>query len=157
MSRSKISSAFWGSVGLVGLLIVTSIPACDNPPRNQGKALYEIHCANCHQLDGGGLIGNIPPLAQADWLSTHRGEIACIIRYGMQGPVVVNGLKYDGIMAGVARLTDAEVTNLTNYILTAWNNDLPVIGATEISEQLDLCSDRKPIQLANPQMLGPVR
>ncbi|MFK8055631.1 MAG: cytochrome c [Saprospiraceae bacterium] len=136
------------AIGLVGM------EGCGEVPRSQGKALYEYYCANCHQPDGGGLVGNIPPLAQADWLQTNRNEIACIIRYGMKGPMQVNGLEYNGVMAGAHRITDAEITNITNYVLSAWSNDLPPIGATQISEQLKGCTDREIIQLANPQTLG---
>lgn len=140
---------------LVGSTLSTTVlESCGEVPRSQGKALYEAYCANCHQPDGGGLVGNIPPLDQADWLITNRNEIACIIRYGMKGPMEVNGLKYNGIMAGAHRITDAEITNITNYILTAWNNDMEPIGATQVSEQLKACSDREIIKLANPQMLG---
>ena len=143
-----ISSLIAGAI-----LGIIALESCGGVPRSQGKALYESYCANCHQPDGGGLVGNIPPLDQADWLETNREEIACVIRYGMQGPMQVNGLSYNGIMAGAHRITDAEITNITNYILSAWGNDLPPIGATQISDQLKACSDREIIKLANPQML----
>jgi len=139
---------------IIAAIGVGSLGSCGEVPRSQGKALYSYYCANCHQPDGGGLVGNIPPLDQADWLVTNRSEIACIIRYGMKGPMQVNGLNYNGVMAGAHRITDAEITNITNYILTAWGNDLPPIGATQISEQLKACSDREIIQLSNPQTLG---
>jgi len=139
----------------IGTLIgAVGFESCGEVPRSQGKALYESYCANCHQPDGSGLVGNIPPLDQADWLQTNRHEIACVIRYGMKGPVQVNGLNYNGVMAGAHRITDAEITNITNYILTAWGNELPPIGATQISEQLKGCSGREIIMLSNPQSLS---
>lgn len=148
--KTKLTIAAGITAFALGISVLTG---CDEVPRVQGKALYESYCANCHQPDGNGLVGNIPPLAQADWLQTNREEIACVIRYGMKGPMQVNGLEYNAIMAGAHRITDAEITNITNYILTAWGNDLPPIGATQISEQLKACSDREIINLSNPQTL----
>jgi len=148
--RNKITLA---TVVLAFIIGASVLESCDEVPRTQGKALYESYCANCHQPDGNGLVGNIPPLAQADWLQTNRNEIACVIRYGMKGPMQVNGLEYNAIMAGAHRITDAEITNITNYILTAWGNDLPPLGASQISDQLKACSDREIINLANPQTL----
>ena len=139
---------------LGAIFSATVLESCGEVPRSQGKALYEFYCANCHQPDGRGLIGNIPPLNQADWLESHRNDIACVIRYGMKGPMQVNGLNYNGVMAGAYRITDAEITNITNYILTSWDNDLPPIGATQVSEQLEACSDSEIIRLSNPQTLG---
>jgi Cytochrome c, mono- and diheme variants len=116
-------------------------------PYRQGEILYEVHCANCHQPGGGGLIGNIPPLAGSDWLVQQRSEIACIIRYGMQGPIEVNGLPYQGIMPGNKTLSDTEITNITNYILKAWGNELPSVNPQTVSQELKACEDRPYIGL----------
>ena len=73
--------------------------------------------------DGSGLGKNIPPLAKADFLTKHADQLACIIRYGIKEPVIVNGITYTTPMEGVPQLTDIEITNVINYINHSWGND----------------------------------
>jgi len=131
----------------------TAVIGCGETAYPQGQAIYAYKCSNCHMDDGSGLVGNIPPLAQADWLEKHRDEIACVIRYGQQGEVIVNGLTYSGVMQGFPELSDTELTNLANYVLTSWGNDQPPLKPTEIPEMLSRCELDKPIKLGNPQKL----
>ena len=126
---------------------------CSETPYPQGKLIYEYKCGNCHMNDGSGLVGNIPPLAQADWLVEHREDIACVIRYGQQGPIEVNELPYNGIMQGFPELSNTELTNVANYILSAWGNNLPPLKASRIGDMLEDCELEKPITVGNPQQL----
>ena len=103
--------------------------------------------------DGSGLVGNIPPLAQADWLVNNREQLACVIRYGMQGEMQVNGLPFSGVMQGFPELSDTELTNVANYILTSWGNNQQPLKATEIKPMLSKCELKKPIKVGNPQKL----
>lgn len=89
--------------------------------------------------DGSGLEGVIPPLANADYLEKYRLDIACIIRKGQSGEIVVNGQKYNQEMAGIPQLTDFEITNVINYINTAWGNDYGYTKITEVQEALKDC------------------
>lgn len=143
---------FSPSIALRALTILAAAfvlaQACQpSNPYKQGEILYEIHCANCHQPGGTGLIGNIPPLAASDWLENHRSEIACVIRYGMQGPMEVNGLKYNGIMPGNKLLSDTEITNIANFILSAWGNSLEPLNPKVVEEELKACEGRPYIGL----------
>ncbi len=118
---------------------VLTSTSCGRNPYTQGKLIYEYKCANCHQPDGAGLVGNIPPLAQSDWLVENREEIACVIRYGLQGELVVNGLTYEAKMAGHPDLSDTEVANVANYILYAWDNGLPELPPAGVGDLLEAC------------------
>jgi mono/diheme cytochrome c family protein len=114
--------------------------ACSSSPYPQGKALYKIYCANCHMEDGSGLGKNIPALAQADYLVTHRNSLACIVKYGLKDTIVVNGITYDGAMPGNESLTDVEITNILNFVFQAWENKLPPIKVQEVSTGLTSCN-----------------
>lgn len=96
---------------------------------------------------GEGLIGNIPPLAGASWLSDNREQIACVIRYGLRGPVKVNGLNYDAAMPANSSLSDTEITNVANYILTAWENQYTPLSPVEVSENLRSCENWEKVNL----------
>ena len=112
---------------------------CDSQPYKQGANLYRMHCESCHMANGEGLRGLIPPLAQSDFLIKHQDQVACVIRYGMEGPVVVNGQTYETIMAGIPSLTDVQINNIINYINHAWGNDAGISNVRTVKEQLEKC------------------
>ena len=78
--------------------------------------MYDYHCAGCHGLDGKGLRQLYPPIAGTDYLEKNRDQLACIMRNGIQGEILVNGVVYDLPMAGIKELNDIEITNIINYI-----------------------------------------
>lgn len=112
---------------------------CNQKPYAHGKIMYENFCVNCHMEDGSGLIGNIPPLAGADYLTKHADQLACVIRYGLEGEITVNGKKYSAPMAGVPQLTDVEIANIINYINHEWGNDNGYTTITQVQDQLKNC------------------
>lgn len=112
--------------------------ACNTNPYWQGELLYNANCANCHMEDGSGLGKNIPPLAGADYLTNNRTQLGCIIRYGIQDTIVVNGVTYNQAMAGI-KLEDVEIANILNYVFHAWGNELPDMTIKELEVQLQAC------------------
>ena len=90
--------------------------------------------------DGSGLEGLIPPLAQADYLQQNNLAVACIIRYGQQGTIIVNGQTYENPMPAIDRLSDFEITNILNYINQAWGNDYGYRKLADIRAELTQCS-----------------
>ncbi|MCB0564226.1 MAG: cytochrome c [Phaeodactylibacter sp.] len=112
---------------------------CESQPHRQGQILYQNFCANCHMDDGSGLAGNIPPLAQSDYVSQNQGQLACIIRNGMEGQVVVNGKTYQNPMAGIPQLSEFEIANILNYINQAWENDYGYLPLKTVRENLERC------------------
>lgn len=126
---------------LISFLLLTffSLINCNQKPYAHGKIMYENFCVNCHMEDGSGLVGNIPPLAGADYLTSHAEKLACIIRYGISEEIVVNGKKYTTPMAGVPQLTDVEIANIINYINHEWGNDNGYTTIKQVQEQLEKC------------------
>src|SRR3546814_760087 len=47
-----------------------------------GKKVYTTHCQNCHGAKGEGLGALYPPLTDSTFLTTHRVQLACIVKYG---------------------------------------------------------------------------
>ena len=121
---------------LLGLLIWAS---CRDDPYKQGRILYQNFCASCHMDDGSGLQGVMPPLAGADYVAQNQGKLACIIRYGMEGAVVVNGTTYNQQMAGIPQLTDFEITNIINYINHSWGNEYGYMRYDDVKTALEKC------------------
>lgn len=124
---------------VLGAMALTTLTQCFTDKQNQGQKLYVQHCQSCHMEDGSGLRGLIPPLANADYLQTHRDELACLIRNGADGPMVVNGIEYNKEMPGVHTLRKDEITNLLNYIQTNFGNNNKRYTMTEVEGMLEIC------------------
>lgn len=124
---------------LFSMQLAIALLSCESKPFRQGEILYLNFCANCHIEDGSGLAGNIPPLAGADFVAQNQEQLACIIRYGMEGSVVVNGITYQNPMAGIPQLSEFEIANIINYINQAWGNDFGYLPLKTIRESLEEC------------------
>ena len=105
----------------------------------QGQQLYAQHCSNCHQEDGQGLGRLIPPLAQSDYLLADVDRTFCIIKYGLKGPVVVNGETYQQAMPANETLKDIEIAQIATYIYNSWGHEKGYISVRQVSKQLDQC------------------
>ena len=130
----------------IGLIIVLAFPDFFNPTGSQrqklsGAEIYQLHCGNCHGENGEGLRGLYPPLAGSDYLKKSQSQLPCIIRYGLKGPIVVNGREYNLAMAG-QKLAPGEVTQIINYINTSWGNDLPTWKYEKVRSTMERCAVR---------------
>ena len=82
--------------------------------------LYLNNCASCHQLNGEGVKGKIPALAE-------NGSVKA------EGPenvvhVILGGLPATdtfGPMPSFANLDDGQIAALSNYVRTRWGNNAP--------------------------------
>lgn len=91
----------------------------------RGQMLYVDFCVRCHLPDGTGETGLIPPLANADFLQDIQATVQSI-KYGIHGPITVNGVIYNNTMAPMG-LENDEIADITNYILNSWGNTADVI------------------------------
>ncbi|MBS3966944.1 MAG: c-type cytochrome [Truepera sp.] len=92
-----------------------------------GGAIYAASCMACHQAAGQGIPGVFPPLAghAPELIAVDGGREFFIksILYGLQGPITVSGVAYNGLMPGFAHLSDADIAAVLNHTLTAWGNE----------------------------------
>jgi len=124
---------------LLGGLILLFWYLSQGENSSAGARLYSQHCANCHMEEGQGLRGLYPPLAGADYLKQAEENIACMLRYGYEGPMKVNGKTYNQPMPGNNTLSDQEITTLINYIRTQWGNDWKEVSYASVKTVLDSC------------------
>lgn len=90
-----------------------------------GEAIYTVNCVSCHQANGQGLAGVFPPLAghTPELLAADRSYLPKVLLYGLQGSINVLGDGYNGAMPAWSQLTNEEIADTLNYILSAWGND----------------------------------
>ncbi|HYF70970.1 MAG TPA: cytochrome c [Ohtaekwangia sp.] len=107
----------------------------------KGEALYITYCSNCHQKDGSGLGLLYPPLNKSDYMSSRRQDVICLIKYGLQGEIIVNGKGYNKPMPPLPRLTDLEIAEIATYIYNTWSHQEGLIDVKEVSGTLSQCKD----------------
>jgi mono/diheme cytochrome c family protein len=95
----------------------------------QGKAIY-AQCQACHQGNGMGTPGAIPPLAKSEFVTGGEKRLLAILLKGVQGAITVEGKTYNGVMpAWEKSLSDKKIAAVASYVRSEWGN-----GAPEISE-----------------------
>ena len=98
----------------------------------RGKTVYESNCMSCHMVDGAGLEGAFPPLANTDRLKD-KARLVKIVVNGLSGPIEVKGTQYDMEMTPVS-LSDQEIMDVLNYIRNSWGNKAPIVSLTEVNK-----------------------
>jgi mono/diheme cytochrome c family protein/cytochrome c oxidase subunit IV len=90
-----------------------------------GEQIYKQQCAACHQANGQGVPPAFPPLAGSDHLGQRTPQDhAKVVINGLQGPLVVNGVTYNGAMQSFGGiLTDLQIAAVVSYERNAWGND----------------------------------
>lgn len=104
----------------------------------EGILVYKNNCANCHQTNGAGLAALYPPIAGSDYL-VNKNSVICLIRYGQQGPIVVNGKRYNRPMPAQPQLSALEIAELTTYIYNEWGGETKLTDVKAVTPVLEQC------------------
>jgi mono/diheme cytochrome c family protein len=99
----------------------TETVSAPSAPHSTGAELYVTNCASCHRLDGRGVPGRIPALANDGAVLTEGPQN--VIR------VILGGLESSHGMSPMPAigdgLSDNEVAEIANYVRTSWGNQAP--------------------------------
>ena len=100
----------------------------------EGAEIYQDFCVQCHLDSGEGVAGVFPPLAGSDYLLKNINLSIKGVKYGLNGPIEVNGEAYDGIMQN-QWLEEEEIADVMNYVLNNWgNSSKEIITAKRVSQ-----------------------
>lgn len=141
MKRQLWERFFWYSCYAVVSSWVVACTGGAERKYHEGAQLYQQHCSNCHMDDGEGLEALYPPLANSDWLKMVDVGAACMVRNGLEGAIVVNGVEYGMAMPAQKQLSAVEITNILNYIHNAWGNKRDYISLSEVEKALNECAE----------------
>ncbi|MGD9896211.1 MAG: cytochrome c [Candidatus Methylacidiphilaceae bacterium] len=98
-----------------------------------GEQLYTMNCAACHQPSGTGIPAVYPPLAGSPTATGGSKRAVAIVLNGLQGPITVNGMQYNGPMQPwKAILTDDKIAALLTYVRQAWGNKGTPVTAEQV-------------------------
>jgi cytochrome c551 len=106
----------------------------------QGEQLYLTHCSNCHQKDGKGLGLLYPPVDESDFMEKNFEATLCLMKYGLEGELVVNGKAFNQPMPGVRSLTDLEIAEIATYIYNSGNHKRGLITVTDVGKIMNGCT-----------------
>ncbi|WP_017523093.1 c-type cytochrome [Pusillimonas noertemannii] len=106
------------------------------PALADGGQLYTANCVACHQASGKGLPGVFPPLSGSEWVSAEDpGVMIKIVLHGVQGPLTVEGAKYEGLMPHFHdKLSDEEMAALVNHVRTSFGNSASTTDAKYVAQ-----------------------
>ncbi len=105
---------------------------------NDGGRVYVTNCSSCHQVDGQGIESEFPPLDRNPVVNGDASTVIEIVKLGMSGKLIVDGIGYDGTMPAWGQLlSDQQIAAVVSYIRTAWHNTAgPVsLGDVQTSTQ----------------------
>ena len=92
--------------------VLTSVAAAN-------EALFEQHCAACHQADASGIPGLAPPLTGPHWacLGGDGGRyVLQVLWQGLNGSIEVQGAAYRGAMPPMRQQSAADMAALASHL-----------------------------------------
>jgi nitrite reductase (NO-forming) len=98
----------------------------------KGKQVFMQTCFVCHQPDGQGIPGQIPPLAKSDFLMANKERAIRGVLAGQSGEMVVNGKTYNGIMIPLNYLSDDDVANVLTFVRNNFGNSGDPVKPDEV-------------------------
>lgn len=120
----------------VALCLISLLPtprlAAAETSASRGAALFLVNCSACHQATGEGIKGIFPPLAHSDYLLADKERSIRIALQGTSGPIVVNGVEFQGVMPAPAPMEDQQVADVLTYVRSAWGNTGDAVSAAEV-------------------------
>ena len=124
------------------LLFASSVllfSGCAKSPYEDGARIYKAYCANCHMDTGEGLGALIPPVNGVAYITQNHDRLPCLVRYGLQDSIVVNGKSYAEQMPPADKLSDIDITNVLNYLNTHLGNRNPLFTLEGVRARLEKC------------------
>ncbi len=113
--------------------IVTNLTGKERELFIKGKEIYarDGYCSTCHQPTGKGLSASgFPSIVGTPWVTGNEVRLIKIVLNGIMGPMVVNGIKYEGQVPMTpfgGLLNDEEVAAVLTYVRNSFGNEAPAI------------------------------
>jgi mono/diheme cytochrome c family protein len=97
-----------------------------------GQKVYLSNCAECHQDNGRGIFGAVPNLASNAAITAEQPrDLIVAVLQGLQG---TGG--YGRMPSFAGALSDRDVTDVVNYVRTAWRNKAPANATPDMVASL---------------------
>lgn len=116
--------------------------------RTAGFELYSVYCAACHGMDGYGKDKLAPPLVNSEYVNGSKKRLGMLILNGVQGPITVDGKRYDlGLaMPGLkdnASLKDEDIFALMIFIRNSFSFSNERINEEDVAIWREMSKGKK--------------
>jgi mono/diheme cytochrome c family protein len=78
-------------------------------------------------------------MTDANYLDANIDNFACIVGYGLDEEIMVNGQPFNQPMAGLENLNTIEIANVANYVYERWSTSKKKFTPKEIEKALANC------------------
>ena len=115
----------------------------------KGKEIYnrEGYCGTCHRENGEGMPNSgFPPLSKTPFVLGSDEDLIKIVLKGLQGPMEVNGKKYDGQVPMTpfeGLLNDDEVAAVLSYVRNSFGNKASVVSPEKVKMVREKIKDKE--------------
>ncbi|MCB0645142.1 MAG: PQQ-dependent sugar dehydrogenase [Saprospiraceae bacterium] len=103
-------------------------------PDSPGKRVYDANCRACHQANGDGAPGMIPPVAGTDWVTGDKTRLINVLLKGLSDPVEINGKTYQVAMPAQTHLGDQEIADVLTFIRSNFGNNADAVTIDEVKK-----------------------
>ncbi len=140
--------AIWGAF----MLWSESSPDADHPPMVMTSeppataSVFRSHCATCHQANGVGVQGAVPPLVHSPYLLAAAPAVPVqILLHGLHEHISVRDYVYNGRMPSFREvLNDAQIAATLTELRNAWGHQTEPIEASFVAIQRARFPERGP-------------
>jgi nitrite reductase (NO-forming) len=98
----------------------------------RGRRVFMQICFVCHQPQGQGIPGQIPPLAKSDFLMADKQRSIRFVLQGQTGEIMVNGQKFNGTMVPLNYLPDDDIANVLTFVRNSFGNSGEAVSVPEV-------------------------
>lgn len=99
-----------------------------------GRQIYQSSCSACHMPDGSGMVNVFPPVKNSDWIDKNgKAGMISVVANGMNGPVTVNGVKYNNVMPP-QNLSDKEIAAVLTYVYKEINKSNETVTIEDVKK-----------------------
>ncbi len=132
--KTYVRLVFVAGIIVAGLILANFDGRVMGGQTPDGKAIFLVNCAVCHQATGQG-GGPYPPLAgNPDVNQADSANVIQTVLNGRTGPITVNGTQYGGNMPSWrGQLSNAQIAAALTYVRTAWHNSAPAVSEDQVA------------------------
>lgn len=134
--KSKIILALISLIAIIGAF--TQINGNNiSYDTNKADKLYKKYCSKCHKNNGEGIKRVYPPIKDADYIkNAGKNELLRGMLFGRSGSVVVNGVKYNGVMTTEVdkSVSDDDIALILQHIYVKYNKMNVTVNANDVKK-----------------------
>ena len=90
--------------------------------------------------DGSGMAALYPSLIASNQIAQNSTDLPCIIKFGTTKLLPEKDLTDSVLMHGIRTLSEAEISNICNYIFYRWYPSKESLSESKVRELLSKCT-----------------